>query len=258
MDVVLVQLDTDWEAPGANRERVRRLVAAAPPARGSLVVLPEMFATGFSMAEQSAAEPESGRTATFMAELAREHGIYVCGGLAIADERGAARNTALLFGPDGGEQARYVKRHAFTPAGEAEHYRPGAAPLPVVEIGGFRLAPAICYDLRFPEDFRDAVRRGADLLVVIANWPAVRAEHWAVLLRARAVENQAVVLGVNRCGTDPNHDYAGGSLAVGPDGAVLAEAGTGEALLSVSLDAGVVAQCRESFPVLADLRPQTE
>jgi predicted amidohydrolase len=115
------------------------------------------------------------------------------------------------------------------------------------------VSPFICYDLRFPEAFRGAVRRGARAFVVIANWPAERHEHWDLLLRARAIENQAFVVGVNRCGSDPRHAYAGGSMIVDPQGGILARAGGEECVISADLDAASLMEYRERFPALGDM-----
>jgi len=116
------------------------------------------------------------------------------------------------------------------------------------------VAPFICYDLRFPELFRMAVRQGAQLYVVIANWPASRVHHWVTLLQARAIENQAYVVGVNRCGSDPKVAYAGRSLVVSPRGVILADAGGGERVLSAELDLAALQAYRAEFPVLQDMR----
>ena len=118
--------------------------------------------------------------------------------------------------------------------------------------GGFTVAPFVCYDLRFPELFRAAARKGADLLVVIAAWPVKRIEHWLTLLRARAIENQAWVVGVNRCGREPHFIYNGRSVVVDPHGAIVADAGEIEKVLAASVDAEAVRAWRAEFPALRD------
>jgi len=114
--------------------------------------------------------------------------------------------------------------------------------------------PAVCYDLRFPELFRTPAARGAELICVIANWPAARESHWLALLKARAIENQAYVAAVNRCGRDPNVEYAGRSQIIGPRGEVLEDAGNGEAVIAAELDATLLRQYRGQFPALGDVR----
>ena len=234
MRVALVETDTVWEDPAANRDRIR----AAVPA-GDLAVLPETCFTGFTM--DAAPDPEDER---FLRELARERGTALVAGLV---GPGPA-NTAVAVAADGTVLARYEKLHAFNYVGEGRHYRPGRA-LPVFDLGPFRAAMFICYDLRVPEAFREAARNGAELMVVIANWPRPRIDHWRTLLKARAIENQACVVGVNRIGKDPNAEYESSSMAVGPKGEVLLEgAGT------VELDPSAVRRWRKAFPALDDMR----
>ncbi len=255
MHVICVQLDTAWEDKQANFARVWRMLDKAAVAAGSLLVLPETFATGFSMNVAAVAEDGSRPTEGLLAALACEYRCHVLGGLVTAAPDGRGRNEAVLMGPDGQELARYSKLHPFSYAGEARHYEPGQAVVTAV-VDGVTVAPLICYDLRFPEAFRLAVRRGAEALVVLANWPAKRHEHWLALLRARAIENQAYVVGVNRCGSDPNATYAGGSAVYGPQGDVVARAGTGEELLAAELDMDALRAWRAEFPALRDMRAE--
>ena len=159
----------------------------------------------------------------------------------------------MIFSPEGVELARYRKMHSFTYAGESQHYRQGSA-LSLFEINGFRIAPFICYDLRFPEIFRQATKRGVDLFAVIANWPAAREQHWLTLLKARAIENQAYVAAVNRCGDDPRLHYSGRSLIIDPHGDVLADAKDQKGTISGLLDLEYLHKYRREFPALADMR----
>ncbi len=147
----------------------------------------------------------------------------------------------------------FHKLHPFTFGGEAEHYTAGRD-IKVFSAGVFAIAPFICYDLRFPEVFRAAVRRGANLFVVIANWPTPRDYHWTALLKARAIENQAYVIGVNRCGNDPHHFYLGHSVVLDPHGRTVAEAGTEEGIISADLDLPSLIRYRHEFPVIEDMR----
>jgi predicted amidohydrolase len=254
------QLDIAWEDKAANCSKVEAMLARTPLPEGALVALPEMFGTGFSLNLAATAEQESGATESFLSRLAVQHRVFLLGGVVRASPSGRGRNEVVVFGPAGDLVARYAKMHPFTPGGEDAVHEPGDDVL-VFDWGGCLVAPVICYDLRFPEVFRVAARKGAQLFVVIANWPAPRAEHWVTLLRARAMENQAYVLGVNRCGSDPNHRYAGGSLAIGPQGEVLADAGDQECLFPAQVDLSQWASWREEFPAWRDLRadlmPQT-
>ncbi|MCX5675562.1 MAG: carbon-nitrogen family hydrolase [Planctomycetota bacterium] len=253
MHVTAIQLDIAWENKPANFERVCRLVAAARPEVGGLVVLPEMFATGFSMDVARIHEGPEREAETFLAGLAREHSAYVIGGVVTLGPDGRGRNEAVAFGPDGCEIARYAKMHPFSFGGEPRHYAAGDR-IVTSPLGEFTAALTICYDLRFPELYRAAVLAGADLLVVIANWPAPRAAHWAALLAARAIENQAYVVGVNRCGSDPKHAFSGHSRIIDPRGTVIADAGEREGSIRASLDLEALKAYRREFPALADIR----
>lgn len=254
MYVAACQFDAAWEDKRANFAKARALLAAAGLPRGAFVALPEMFATGFSMNVAGIAEREGGETEAFLSGLAREFGIHLVGGVVREGRAGRGRNEAVLFGPDGTLRARYAKMHPFSLGGEDRHYEAGED-VALFEAGGLRGALFICYDLRFPEVFRRAVRRGADFLVVIASWPDVRQGHWRALLEARAIENQAFVLGVNRTGRDPKHAYAGGSRLLDPQGRALCEAGSGEGVFGAEIDPSAAAAWRKEFPALRDLRP---
>ncbi len=251
MHVVACQFDIAWEDKPANFARVRQLLAGRAIPAGSLIVLPEMFATGFSMNTARTAEPERGETFQFLSALAAEYRSFVIGGVGTRTAGPKARNEALILDPAGNELARYVKQQPFTLGGEREHYEVGTQ-CAVVACGALRVAPLICYDLRFPELFRTAVAAGAQAYAIIACWPQSRAAHWAVLLRARAIENQAFVIGVNRTGNDPRLNYRGQSLIVDPQGNTLAEAGERDELLTATLDVPSLERWRHKFPALAD------
>lgn len=255
MDLACCQFDIAWEDKPANYRRVESLVAVSWLEPGTLLLLPEMFATGFTMRAEAVAEAIDGPTARFLADLARRHQIFVEGGAVIAGESGVRpRNEALVFGPDGRLLARYAKMHLFSFAGEPDHYAagPSAAAFLWQEA---QAAPTICYDLRFPELFRAAAVRGVDLFTVIACWPAPREEHWRALLRARAIENQCYLAAVNRCGKDPSGlSYAGGSQIIDPRGTVLADAGDGEGIIRAPVDLESQRRYREEFPALGDIR----
>jgi omega-amidase len=198
------------------------------------------------------AEGDDQPSIRFIRDLARSRGIEVIGGVVTDGADGPGRNEAVGFGPDGRETVRYAKIHPFQGA-ESRNYAGGAS-IRTFECGGFRAAPFVCYDLRFPEVFRMAVCEGAELFLVIANWPEKRIHHWVSLLQARAIENQAYVAGVNRCGKDPYLKYPGRSMVIDPQGRVLAEADSNEQILIAELNAEAVATWRRAFPVLQDIR----
>ncbi len=243
MHVLGLQFDIAWEDKPANHDKIHRLLSSARPLPGALIVLPEMFATGFSM-DIKAVTDDDGTTQRFLADIAKEYQVNVLAGL--VRER---RNEALLFDAEGREVARYAKMHPFKLAGES--VEPGTETV-VVDCAEFKLSPTVCYDLRFPELFRAGLKRGTNLFAVIANWPTPRLDHWLTLLKARAIENQSYVIGVNRCGRDPGNEYPGRSQIISPRGEVLVDAGDGETVMEAGLDLSVVQTYRERFPVLQD------
>jgi omega-amidase len=252
MHVVACQFDIAWEDREQNHARVASMLAGETIPPGSLIVLPEMFASGFTM-DVDAAEDVDGTTGRFLNDLARDHQSTVLAGIVNKHPDGRGLNQAVVIGADGVELTRYTKMHPFTPAGESEHYRAGEKVMAFTHTD-FTVAPMICYDLRFPERFREAVRQGAEVLVVIANWPSARAEHWTALLAARAIENQAYVVGVNRVGRDPNGAYPGLSTVIDPKGHAMISANDQPTVLHADLDRQTLLDYRRSFPVLDDMR----
>jgi predicted amidohydrolase len=256
MKVAAIQHDIVWEDAERTRKNVAPLIAQAAAAGARLIVLTEMFATGFSMQPERIAEYAGGANEQFLVDQAREHGSYLVGSIAQWDRAdGRARNVAVLAQPSG-EVQRYAKIHPFSYVGEDRHYAPGTQFLTVDVVANgesLRVSPFVCYDLRFADEFW-ARAELTDIYVVPANWPEPRREHWRTLLRARAIENQAYVLGVNRVGTVKNDRYVGDSAIVDPAGLVLVEASMGETVLVADVTAERVADVRMRFPFLADRR----
>lgn len=245
-----VQSDIIWEDKPANFHRVRELVKHAEPAPGGLIVLPEMFATGFSRDLQVTAESADGPTTEFARQLAAETHCAVMAGLVLKQES-RAHNVSLTIAPNGSTLCHYEKRHPFTLGGEHTAHAAGGE-TKTFEWQGVRIAPLVCYDLRFPEVTRDAARQGVDLFVCIASWPVKRVQHWITLLQARAIENLAWVAGINRTGTDPDFTYPGRSLVVDPHGVIIADASDREQVLSTTIDTEVSTSWRQQFPALRD------
>ncbi|MEZ5275022.1 MAG: carbon-nitrogen family hydrolase [Opitutaceae bacterium] len=254
MKIFGIQFSITWQDKPANFTRVGDLVAEAGPPAGSLIVLPEMFATGFSMEVDAVVDEGKEPTEVFLGSLAARHGCFVIAGRVSRAEDGLGSNEAIVVGPDGRVIQRYRKMHPFSYGGEDEHYAAGREPV-LFEWHGMKVCPLVCYDLRFPEVFRTAVVRGAECFAVIANWPRARQMHWEQLLKARAIENQAYVVGVNRVGSDPNVKYRGGSLIIDPRGEVLAGAGDEEVVLSADIDPAALDEYRQRFPALRDIHP---
>jgi predicted amidohydrolase len=253
----LFQLDLAWEDKPANYALVREAAAGAAIAPGDLIVLPEMFDTGFSFHLEATADSD-GRTLAFLQDLARGLRATVHGSRTLLGPDGRGRNMATIIAPDGKIACEYAKIHPFSYGREPERFTGGDE----VRLYGWAahngerltICPAVCYDLRFPELFRRGLKAGAQAYAIGANWPVARAAHWRALLIARAIENQAVVLGVNRCGKDPHLAYGGGSMAVGPKGDPLGELGAEPGVLSVEMEAAAVLAWREEFPAWRDAR----
>ncbi len=252
MRVAGIQLDTVWEDPEASMARARPWIAAAAAAGARLCVLPEMYACGFSMDTVRIAEPPCGPSTEFLREQAQTHRLWICGSVperSGGDDR--PYNTLVLCGP-GGELHRYRKIHPFTFAREHERYAAGDA-FVTVDLEGVRFTFFICYDLRFADEFW-ATALQTDCYVVVANWPARRRAHWTALGTARAIENQAFVVAVNRVGAGGGLEYSGDSRIVDPWGELVATAASQETMILGEIDAAVVADARAKFPVLADRR----
>jgi len=254
LKVHLIQFSPLWEDKEANFTRVENLIQKSSSEPGSLVVLPEAFATGFSLNLQVTCDGEPEQTHAFLSRLSSTHKIWILAGLITPDPDSAmGKNIAVLFNPEGERVGEYQKMHPFTPMGEDKVHLVGQEPQ-IFSIGNFLLSPVLCYDLRFPELFRASVKQGANLFVVLASWPDSRMSHWHALLKARAIENQAYVIGVNRTGSDPNHQYAGGSKVIDPMGKTSAESNMEEELVSFTLEHTLMEDCRSSFPALEDIR----
>ena len=255
MNVLALQFDIAWENKTANFEKVRQLLGQAAPERNSLVALPEMFATGFSMNTGTIAELSGGETEQFLSAVAKQFGIFLVAGAAIRSRDGKTRNKALAFGPDGDLVAFYAKMRPFSPGGESEHYTAGEHPI-AFSCAELAVSPFICYDLRFPELFRQsAAGHRPELFVVIANWPEKRISHWVRLLQARAIENQAYVLAANRIGRDPYYTYTGRSLIVDFNGEIAGDAVANEGTIQARLDLEALRKYRQGLPFLDDLKP---
>ena len=257
LKIALAQMNVALGQPRQNEEMARSLAARAAADGAQLVVLPELWFTGYDLdhAQEYAAALGEGPFA-FMAELARTYGIYVAGTSLEANPNGLPYNTAALVSPEGEVVGAYRKVHLWAPMGEVEHMAPGRA-LPTFDLPWGRTALAICYDLRFPEAWRRFATAGARLVIIPAEWPVKRVEHWRLLLRARAVENQFFVAGCNRAGVDLDEEgttFGGYSAVSDPWGNLLVEGTMEPNLLLATLDMDEVDNARRLFPFLADRR----
>jgi predicted amidohydrolase len=246
--VHIVQTDLYWEDFPANRAHIESKIN---PLKGTtdLILLPEMFGSGFTMEPTHVAQPMSGEAVTWMRSMAQTLNAALMGSLVI-EEDGKHHNRLICAEPDG-SISFYDKRHLFTLSGENKTYTQGHHHL-IMTIKGWRILALICYDLRFPVWSRNVWNY--DLLVYVANWPAPRIEAWKALLKARAIENQSYVIGVNRVGSDPNgHHYPGASSAFDMAGNLLYQAGTNEELVPLTLEPAPMREFRDRFAFLQDM-----
>lgn len=247
LNVSIVQSELYWHDADRNLAAFAKVLAKNDTA-ADLIVLPEMFTTGFTMHARDNAERMDGRAVAWMAQQAEKAGAAVCGSLIIEDG-GNYYNRFILMRPDGSLE-HYDKRHRFRLAGEHEHYSAGSS-LATMTLKDWRIRPMVCYDLRFPVWSRN--RADYDLLIYTANWPARRHLAWETLTRARAIENLAYVAAVNRTGVDGNEiPYSGGSAIIDFLGNYLVEPSADPGMWSAALDRASLAQFREQFPFHLD------
>lgn len=248
LKIAAFQFDLEWENIQVNLEKVDRLLEQLP-ADVDIVFLPEMFSTGFTMNASTVAESMDGKSVDWLKDRSSKYGVAICGSLVI--QEGEKFYNRLVFVEPSGKVSYYDKRHLFTMGGEEKAYKPGNIRL-IVEYRGWRICPLICYDLRFPVWSRN--RRDYDLLVYVANWPEQRSLVWNTLLKARAIENQSYVVGVNRVGADGNKiTYLGQSQIIDAKGTELAVGKEySEEVVFAELSYSKLEQFRRKFPVLDD------
>lgn len=252
MKIASIQFNICWEDKKKNFERASRLIERAKQDDCDCVVFPEMFNSGFSMNLDVIAEPENTQTSLFLCGLAKQYSINIIAGFAEKTDDGA-ENIAVFIDRQGNRNARYIKNYPYSYAGEDKLYLSGDQQV----VFGFEDSKAslfICYDLRFPELFRK-VAKEVDIVFVIANWPVTRQEHWETLLKARAIENQCFMVGVNRIGSDGNGlKYGGGSHVYGPSGEDLSRGGKHQEYIITQIDLAQAKRTRSDFPFLKDIK----
>lgn len=252
MRLLACQHDIAYADPAATQAHVAALLDHADVQNGDLIALPEMFATGYTK-DLATLHDQDGRTQRFLAGLANQYQVYLAAGVVRLTDDGRGRNLCLIFNPQGETIASYQKIHPFTFSGENELFQPGGEVI-TFPWRGATVCPLVCYDLRFPEAFRQGAAAGAEIFIVIASWPTQRVEHWLALLTARAIENQAYVLAVNRCGADPRNHYPGRSRIIDPQGRILSDAGDGDHVIAAPVDLEALQEYRAAFPALQDRR----
>jgi len=246
MKVTLIQMDIAWASPEANRRTAENAILAAPGS--DLYVLPEMWSTGFATVPEGIAESDDSDSLAWMKAMAAKVDGAVAGSIAVRCADGSYRNRFYFVKPDG-SVTYYDKHHLFTYGGEHHRYTAGNERV-VVEWRGVRFLLLVCYDLRFPLWARS--REDYDAILYVASWPTPRVEAWRTLLKARAIENQCYVCGVNRIGTDPSCEYCGGTAFIDPYGAATEAPDGLPASLVGTIDLDALSAFRSKFPVLKD------
>ncbi len=248
LKITLIQSELGWEDIDANLAMFTRKIETVDPT-SDLIVLPEMFTTGFSMQADKLAQNMDGPAVRWLCQTAQQHQTAIVGSMIIQEE-GLYYNRLLWAGPD--EQLFvYDKKHLFRFAGEEKVYTPGSR-LITIELDGWKIRPFICYDLRFPAWTRN-LGPAYDIALFIANWPERRSLHWRTLLRARAIENQCYVIGLNRVGQDGHGiDYSGDSAVIDSTGAILFEKTNAAVIQTVTLAYQQLQTSRQTFPAWMD------
>lgn len=250
MKTGLVQYDPVWENKEKSIEKINLMLSDAEE-RSDLLVFPEMTLTGFTMRASDFAEKSDGESFEYFSGIARKKKAHVLAGI-IEEEGGSYYNTLLHINESGHPVNKYRKLHPFSYSTEDKHYKKGEG-IKVTQIGEFKTGLTICYDLRFPELYRFYGKERTHLAVVIANWPVTRIEHWRALLKARAIENQFYVIGVNRVGSDLKLKYNGFSSVYDPMGTEIVFSADEEKVITADIFRAKVEETRTKLPFLDDM-----
>lgn len=252
MRIAAAQYDIVWNNCEANFARVEKFARQAHELKADMLLLPETFSTGFSLLDTAEVKGIGPKSEEFLLQLSKSYPIAIAGSFLSIAPSGRPWNH-LIVCRDGEVLGRYSKMHLFGYGGETEKYQRGEQSL-TLKLNNIRLSFFICYDLRFPKPWAQ-VAKDTDVYVVVANWPRARIAHWKTLIAARAIENQAYVIGVNRVGTGGNLDYNGQSLCIAPRGELVADASESESLMLAEINPEYVSTYRAEFPCLADRLP---
>ncbi len=252
MRVAAIQHTITWADRDANFSHLRPMITEAAQSGARLIVMSELFSTGFVVDRADIGEPENGPTSQFLQHLAQELDVWICGSCPETTEGDSRPFNSLVVAHPTGDLSRYRKIHRFSYGGEDTHYRAGSSHL-TLTVDDLRVSFFVCYDLRFADEFW-TLAPDTDLYVIPANWPVQRREHWLALLQARAIENQAFVIGCNRVGDGGGQSYSGDSRIFDPLGRIIAEASDNETTLYATVSAETVASTRNKFPFLQDRR----
>lgn len=255
LKIALAQLDIAFAQPEKNRDRVMASVKAAATHNVDVVVFPEMWNTGYALDQLSTlADPNGQQTQALLTDLAGQYDVNIVGGSVATSRDGHFYNTTYVVDRLGQLVGTYDKVHLFGLMKEDQYLRAGDREN-YFRLAGVPSASFICYDLRFPEWVRTVARHGADVLYFPAEWPASRIAQWQIMLQARAIENQAFVVAVNRVGDDPDNHFNGHSLVIDPLGRIISDAGETANVTYAELDLDQLQDVRGPIPVFQDRRP---
>ncbi len=250
MKIGLVQYNPIWESKEENKKKIIELIKR-DFIKSSLLIFPEMTLTGFTMMSEKFNESLKGDSFKFFSDIALKYQTFVAAGL-IENDKGNYFNSLILLNSDGKLISKYRKIHPFSYSTEDNHYQKGEK-IKIAEINELKVGLSICYDLRFPELFRFYAKERVHLIIVIANWPDTRIEHWRTLLKARAIENQCYIAGVNRVGDDPKLHYPGFSSIYDPMGNEIISLTNEEKITFADVDKENVSKIRKNLPFLDDI-----
>ncbi|WP_062108070.1 carbon-nitrogen family hydrolase [Bacillus niameyensis] len=255
MKIGCIQLNVAFNNPDQNYAEAERLIRKAVSQGAELIVLPEMWNTGYALDQlEQTADIEGQRTKAFFSALAKELHVHIVGGSVATKKSEHFYNTMYSYSNKGELVGEYDKAHLFKLMDEHLYLEAGDS-ANRFQFDGIEAGGVICYDIRFPEWLRTHALTGAKVLFVPAQWPKTRVDHWKILLQARAIENQMFVIAVNRTGSDPNNEFNGQSMIIEPWGNVLWTGSENEELAVIDVDFSIVDEIRERIPVYADRRP---
>lgn len=254
MKIACLQMDIKYGEPDANREKAKRMIEEAAENGADVIVLPEMWNTGYQLDELGQIADQDGQnTKELLSALAAKYQVNIIGGSVSVKRKEGYYNSMFIFDRQGNQVGEYDKAHLFTLMDE-HHYLEAGQRSNFFPIDGMLCGGVICYDIRFPEWIRKHALGGANILFVPAEWPKPRIDHWEILLKARAIENQMYVVAVNRVGTDPKNIFNGHSMVIAPWGEVILNGGEEEGIGYAEVDLDEVRRVRELIPVYKDRR----
>ncbi|RFU71031.1 carbon-nitrogen family hydrolase [Peribacillus saganii] len=254
--IACIQLDIVFGDPVQNYQRAEEQIKQAATQQPDVIVLPELWTTGYDLERlDEIADADAKETLSLLKKWAKQYTVNIVGGSVANKTADGVYNTLLIVDSAGEEVKQYSKLHLFKLMDEHKYLLPGSSD-GSFKLGEIPCAGFICYDIRFPEWIRTHTAKGAEVLFISAEWPLARLAHWRALLITRAIENQCFVVACNRSGSDPNNEFAGHSMIIDPWGEIVAEAGTGEEILTASVDFSQSIAIRKQIPIFQDRRPE--